>query len=1426
VSKFHCKFLASLAAVLVSAAPLRLQAQTAIFVPNITVSSSANPSVYGAPLTFTVAVTSPVAGSQVPTGVVSAALASSPERPAVPGIFSLGGATLDANGRAQIAVPQPPGLFAIAPWGLGAGSNTIAFSYSGDTRYGAEQSTFTQFVTLANTKTTASVSGTAQPITLSATVAINEPSATTVAFAIPGESSSAPTGTVQFFNGATLVGTATLAPAALFTSTATLAAAVTPANLTAVYSGDANFNPSSSAATVQPGGGVVNLTVTSSADPSVFAAPVTLSIAAVSTVAAAPIPTGSVSASLFGLFGLGSVTLDAAGHGSLAVPPSSGGQSAPWGFAAQSNSVTLTYSGDSHYAQAQTNFTQVVGKANTTTAATTQVSTTAAGLSIQATVSINEPSVTSIGFALPGYPAGSANPTGSVQFVRNGTVVGTAVLSPSGLFQSTATLVVTPIIPSAGITAVYSGDTNYNGSTSPPATQPSQGVTIGVASSANPATFAEPVTFSVTVSPAVAGGAVPTGTVAATVLGSDTLASATLDATGHATLTVPQTTSATSLPWGLATGTNAITVTYGGDSNYVQAQTAFNEIVNKANTATFISAPNALFGAAPGVVGVVSIQETPVTKNFAIPGSGNPITNPTGNVAFYNGTTLLGTVTLSPAELFQSTATLATSVAPTSVVYSGDINYNSSTWTSTTPPAGAAVVITLASSANPVIYGAALTIAATVSPAAAGGPTPTGTLTFFDGSQNLGWIASLDSTGRGTMPIPEPLATPLVCAPTCPTDVSAMVLSAGSHTITVSYSGDANYRAATSSALSPPVSLVQQITKAPTATAISGTCSVVGVASQCVVAASVADGQPPSGGPYHFMTMGASGMVDGDPSGAVQFFNGSTSLGTATLSPNAAANVTSTASLNATSAGTSAIYSGDANFQSSTYSPASKGTVNLVLTSSPNPSTTGQSVTLTATFGVVIAGFTVVLPTGTVAFLDGTTLLGLATVSGTTASLTTTLTTAFSTAGPHLLTASYSGDANYLATSSASYGQIVNPQSGTLAALTLTANPATAVYGQQIVFFARPVGFGNAPPQGSVTLLDGTTAIGGGEFDLGTAEAIVTLPVGTHQLTAVWAGDGTWPAAVSPVLSYLVVRAPTVINLAPTTTGAPGQVVLAATVSVPLPGAGTPTGTVQFIDATTQAVLGQASLNGAGATVTLPSASVPPDPIAAVYSGDGNFAPSTTVPPALALVAVSGVTTTVAAPDEIATIYGANLTNSTATGTPPLATSLGGVSVTVTDAAGTSRLAPLYYASPGQINFVVPTGTISGPATLSVAGHSLPIGVTPVSPNLFKVSQVVAVLPDGTQTIENTAAPIVFGGDSLYLVLYGTGIRNRSSLGAVTCTIGTLSLPVTYAGPQSQYPGLDQVVVPLPASLQGAGAVNAVVTADGYASNAVSLTFQ
>jgi uncharacterized protein (TIGR03437 family) len=79
------------------------------------------------------------------------------------------------------------------------------------------------------------------------------------------------------------------------------------------------------------------------------------------------------------------------------------------------------------------------------------------------------------------------------------------------------------------------------------------------------------------------------------------------------------------------------------------------------------------------------------------------------------------------------------------------------------------------------------------------------------------------------------------------------------------------------------------------------------------------------------------------------------------------------------------------------------------------------------------------------------------------------------------------------------------------------------------------------------------------------------------------------------------------------------------------------------------------------------------------------------------------------------------------------------------------------------------------------------------------------------------ADPIDLSGpDSFYLLLFGTGIRGRSSLSAVNATVGGVSVPVLYAGPQSEYPGLDQVNIgPLPASLTGRGQLTIAVKVDG-----------
>jgi uncharacterized protein (TIGR03437 family) len=73
------------------------------------------------------------------------------------------------------------------------------------------------------------------------------------------------------------------------------------------------------------------------------------------------------------------------------------------------------------------------------------------------------------------------------------------------------------------------------------------------------------------------------------------------------------------------------------------------------------------------------------------------------------------------------------------------------------------------------------------------------------------------------------------------------------------------------------------------------------------------------------------------------------------------------------------------------------------------------------------------------------------------------------------------------------------------------------------------------------------------------------------------------------------------------------------------------------------------------------------------------------------------------------------------------------------------------------------------------------------------------------------------------LALFGTGIRGGSP---VTATVNGTTAPVSYAGPQLDYPGLDQVNIGLPASLAGSGNVAIQVTVKGVAANMVNVVIQ
>ena len=222
------------------------------------------------------------------------------------------------------------------------------------------------------------------------------------------------------------------------------------------------------------------------------------------------------------------------------------------------------------------------------------------------------------------------------------------------------------------------------------------------------------------------------------------------------------------------------------------------------------------------------------------------------------------------------------------------------------------------------------------------------------------------------------------------------------------------------------------------------------------------------------------------------------------------------------------------------------------------------------------------------------------------------------------------------------------------------------------------------------------------------------------------------------------------------------------------------------------------------------------------------------------------------APDSIASMYGPNPASSTAPALGVLLpTTLGGVTLMVQDSTGTQRLAPLIWVSSTQINFVVPDGTAPGVATFTAANGSMTATATAlvqnVAPTLFSmnangmgVAAATAVrvqLPNPNAQFPVpvfqcgssgcTSVPINLGVDTpVYLTLYGTGIRNRSSPANVQVTINGQSVPVEYAGPQPTFAGLDQVNVALILSLRGSGESNVVLTVDGQLSNTVTVNIE
>jgi Bacterial Ig-like domain (group 3) len=172
-----------------------------------------------------------------------------------------------------------------------------------------------------------------------------------------------------------------------------------------------------------------------------------------------------------------------------------------------------------------------------------------------------------------------------------------------------------------------------------------------------------------------------------------------------------------------------------------------------------------------------------------------------------------------------------------------------------------------------------------------------------------------------------------------------------------------------------------------------------------------------------------------------------------------------------------------------------------ILGSLPNPSDYGQPVIFGAT--VISSGFKSI-PTGTVKFMEGGTLLG----TGTLDKLgLTSFTTSKLPVGSHNITAVYSGDSNFAGSSSNVVVQKVRSKT----TVSWPSKPGPCNFGKILIFIARiemqSPGMGN--PTGTVTFCDGTKTLGtvNVSADGQTKFSISSLSRGIHNITAVYNGD-------------------------------------------------------------------------------------------------------------------------------------------------------------------------------------------------------------------------------------------------------------------------------------------------------------------------------
>lgn len=578
--------------------------------------------------------------------------------------------------------------------------------------------------------------------------------------------------------------------------------------------------------------------------------------------------------------------------------------------------------------------------------------------------------------------ADSGIPTGSVSFVEGGTTLGSAPIDSSG----NASLDVTTLsVGSHSIVAKYSGDDDYNATSSAPGSVAVSKANANVMLNSSDATTVagQAVDLTVQVAAAGAGSGTPTGSVQLLVDGSPQGSAVALSG-GSAVF--PALTS-------LLAGDHVLSVSYVGDDNFNGGSDSLTQHVTAAATTTTVT-----------VSPTTSAEEqmVTITANVAAvaPGGGTP----TGTITFISDGTTIGAGALQATSGGGSTATLTTDSLPAGThtieaSYAGDDSYGASdgqvSHTVVAATARIATTTTLSSSKNPSTYGELISYTAQVT--AADNGAVGGTVQFSVDGVNIGGPVPVDATGSAqsaTLASPDP----------------------GSHTVIAAYTPDAGH-------LGSGDTVTQTVKDA------SVTVHLTSSKPSAVFGDSV-----------QFQATVASQQVGtGQPTGYVQFAVDGSTLGNAVAISGGTATAPAITDLGPGNHVVTATYSGDTHFTSAmdTLAQSVGQIATTTVLSIPAPATYGSPLSVTATVTPTVTGYGI--PGGTVSFREGSTTLATAPVSG--AHSTATVQISGLSGGNHAIVAVYNGAGPFASSTSAPALATINP-----IATSLVADPSTVMF--------------------------------------------------------------------------------------------------------------------------------------------------------------------------------------------------------------------------------------------------------------------------------------------------------------------------------------------------------------------------------------------